>query len=108
MSREIPIRLLMDVTVFMGHTAYCNRWLYRVGAGSGPGVALFADMAVQSLIQVLTGLSKCIACQFSHAFSAHAYEWRAPNCMFSLIMMENHERLRLGLHADDMQSDFEL
>lgn len=48
LSIKIPIHL--DVADLMGHIAYCSQWLHTVGAGSSPGVALFADVAVQGLI----------------------------------------------------------
>ena len=109
MSIKIPICLLMDVAVFMGRTAYCSRWLHGVGAGSDPGVALFADVAVQRLIQVLTVLYRCITCQCSHAFSAQAYESWVPDCVPVFpdqgSILDNHKRARLGLNAGDTQPD---
>lgn len=71
MSIKIPICLLMDVADFMG--------TLRTAAGSSTELvqaqaqefALFADMAVQRLIQVPTVLYRCIRCQLSCLLSTH-------------------------------------
>lgn len=109
MSIKISIRLLMDIAVFMGHAAYYSRWLHRVGTSSGPSVALFPDVTVQRLIQVLTVLYRCRMCQFSYAFSAHAYERRGPDCVPVFpdqgSILDNHGRAKLVLNAGDTQPD---
>lgn len=61
---------------FVEHTV-CHSWcLLRVIGVSGPGVAVLSDVAVQTLIQDLPVLYRCIMCQLCYAFSAHAYERR--------------------------------
>lgn len=99
----------MDVPVFMAPTVYSGWWLHRVGAGSGPADALFADVAVQRLIQVLPVPCRHIMHLFSYAFSAHAYARRAPDCVPVFpdqgSILDSHERVRSGLHADDTELD---
>jgi len=79
--------------------------MYRVGAGSGPGVALLAGVAIQRVIRVLPVLYRLIMHQFSHTFSALAYGRRVPDCVPVFpgwgSILESYERMRLGHNADD-------
>lgn len=88
-------------------------WLLRVIGGSGPGVAVLSDVAVQTLIQDLPVLYRCMMCQFCYAFSAHAYERRDPRlcaclpCSEELVkydVLDSHERERSEFNAEDSQT----
>lgn len=87
MSIKILIHLLMDAPVYMG-TLCTTVGGSGVGTGSGPGVALLADRAVQRLTEVLTALYRCIMCLLSYTFSAHTYKRRAMDHVLSPLIRE--------------------
>lgn len=104
----------MDVAFsFVEHTVRHSWCLLRVIGGSGPGVAVLSDVAVQTLIQDLPVLYRCMMCQLCYAFSAHAYERRNSRLCACLPWLEelveydildSYERERSEYNAEDSQA----